>query len=59
MMLTRGASAEALEEAPEIPPALPVQIFMPTANLPPLKVLVMDDNVATNWKAWKKVWSQH
>ena len=47
------------EEAPEILPAPPAQIFMPPANLPPPKALVMDDNVATNWKAWKKVWSRY
>ena len=46
------------EEAPEILPALPAQIFMPHVNLPPPKAFVMDDNVATNWKAWKKVWSR-
>ena len=49
--------AEAQEEAPEILPTPPAQIFMPPANLPPPKVLVMDDNVAT--KAWKKVWSRY
>ena len=32
---------------------------MPPVNLPPPKVLVVDDNVATNWKAWKKVWSRY
>ena len=32
---------------------------MPPSNLPPPKVLVLDDNKATNWKAWKKVWSRY
>lgn len=54
MMLTGGTSAQAPGEAPEILPAPPAQIFMPPANLPPSKVHVMDDSVATNWKAWKK-----
>ena len=54
-----GTSEEAPGEAPEILPAPPAQIFMPPANLPPPKALVMDDNVATNWKAWKKVWSRY
>ena len=55
-----GTSAEAIEEAPEILPAPSAQIFMPldNYNLSPPKALVMDDNVATNWKAWKKVWSR-
>lgn len=50
---------EAQKEAPEILPASPAQIFMPPENLPPPKALVMDDNMATNWKAWKKVWSRY
>ena len=29
------------------------------SNLPPPKVLVLDDNQATNWKAWRKVWSRY
>ena len=39
-MLTGGTSEEAHEEAPEILPAPPAQIFMPPANLPPPKALV-------------------
>ena len=54
-----GTSEEAPGEAPEILPTPPAQIFMPPANLPPPKALVMDDNVATNWKAWKKVLSRY
>ena len=50
---------EAQEEAQEILPTPPAQIFMPPANLPTPKALVMDDNVATHWKAWKKVWSRY
>ena len=55
-MATGGAITEA---APETSPPPYTQIFMPPSNLPPLKVLVLDDNVATNWKAWKKVWSRY
>ena len=58
-MPTGGTSEEPQEEAPEILPAPAAQIFMPPANLPPPKGLVMDDNVATNWKARKKVWSRY
>ena len=57
-MATEGTET-APDEAPEILPAPYAQIFMPPANLPPPKALVMDDNVATNWKAWKKVWTRY
>ena len=56
-MPTGGTPKEAQEEAQEILPAPPAQIFIPPANLLPSKELEMDDNVTTNWKAWKKVWS--
>ena len=55
-MATGGATTEA---APETSPPPYTQIFMPPSNLPPPKALVLDDNVATNWKAWKKVWSRY
>ena len=53
-MATGGARTEA---APETLPPPYTQILMPPSNLPPPKALVLDDNVTTNWKAWKKVWS--
>ncbi|CAH3187411.1 unnamed protein product [Porites lobata] len=28
-------------------------------NLPPPKPLVVDDNLASNWKPWKKVWQRY
>lgn len=28
-------------------------------NLPPPKPLVVDDNLASNWKQWKKVWQRY
>ncbi|KAK2547366.1 hypothetical protein P5673_032734, partial [Acropora cervicornis] len=55
-MATEGATTEA---APETSPPPYTQIFMPPSNLPPPKALVLDDNVASNWKAWKKVWSRY
>ena len=55
-MATGGTTTEA---APETLPPPSTQIFMPPSNLPPPKALVLDDNVATNWKAWKKVWSRY
>ena len=55
-MATGGATTEA---APETSPPPYTQIFMPPSNLPPPKALVLDDKVATNWKAWKKVWSRY
>ena len=35
------------------------QLILPPANLPPPKPLVMDDNLATSWKQWKKVWQRY
>ena len=34
-------------------------VYMPPANLPTPKPLVMDGNLATNWKAWKTAWSRY
>lgn len=33
-----------------------VPLIMPPVNLPPLKPLTIDDNLATSWKQWKKIW---
>ena len=57
MMPTTGSSGAsiALEEATPAQEILPTaQIYTPPANLPPPKPLVMDDNLATDWNAWKK-----
>ena len=57
MMPITGSSEASLahEEATPAQKILPTtQIYMPPANLPPTKPLVMDDNLATNWNAWKK-----
>ena len=32
---------------------------MPLANLPPPKPLIMDANLAINWKTWKKAWTRY
>ena len=32
---------------------------LPPMNLPPPKPLVVDDNLASNWKQWKKVWQRY
>ena len=34
-------------------------VYIPPANLPPPKPLVMDANLAINWKTWKKAWSRY
>ena len=56
MPTTRSSGASTAHE--EVTPAqiiLPTtQIYMPPANLPLPEPLVMDDNLATNWNAWKK-----
>lgn len=46
------------EEGPSNQPA-PQYLYMAPANLPTPKPLVMDGNLATNWKAWKKAWSRY
>ena len=54
MMPTTGSSEASLahEEATPAQEILPTtQIYMPPANLPPPKPLVMDYNLATNWNA--------
>ena len=62
MMPTTGSSEASLahEEATPAQEILPTtQIYMQPANLPPPKPLVMDDNLATNWNAWKKAWTRY
>lgn len=34
-------------------------LILPPMNLPPPKPLVVDDNLASNWKQWKKVWQRY
>jgi len=34
-------------------------LILPAMNLPPPKPLVVDDNLASNWKQWKKVWQRY
>ncbi|XP_067047046.1 uncharacterized protein [Acropora muricata] len=43
----------------ETPPAAATQFMLPPANLPPPKPLIVDDNLASNWKQWKKVWQRY
>ena len=43
------------EETPQVA-ATPFKL--PPANLPPPKSLVVDDNLASNWKQWKKIWQR-
>ena len=43
----------------ETPPAAATQFMLPPANLPPPKPLIVDDNLATTWKQWKKVWQRY
>ena len=55
-----GASTthEEVTSAKEILPT--TQIYMPPANLPLPKPLVMDDNnLATNWNAWRKALTRY
>ena len=44
------------EETPQVA-ATPFKL--PPANLPPPKSLVVDDNLASNWKQWKKIWQRY
>ena len=43
----------------ETPPAAATQFMLPPANLPPPKSLIVDDNLASDWKQWKKVWQRY
>ena len=42
------------EEVAEATPAV-APLIVPPMNLPPPKPLVVEDNLACNWKQWKKV----
>ncbi|PFX12592.1 Transposon Tf2-9 polyprotein [Stylophora pistillata] len=33
--------------------------MLPPENLPPPKPLIVDENLASNWKQWKKVWQRY
>ena len=61
-MPTTGSSEASLAHK-EATPAQEIlstaQIYMPPANLPPPKPLMMDDNLATNWNAWKKAGTRY
>ena len=48
---------EEVTPAQEILPTSP--LYMPPANVPPTKPLVMDDKLASNWNAWKKAWTRY
>ena len=48
-----------MPDAEEAPPVAAALFMLPSANLPPPKPLVVDDNMASNWKQWKKVWQRH
>ena len=52
-----GTTHEEVTPAQEILPT--TQIYMPPANLPLPKPLVMDDNLATNWNAWRKALTRY
>lgn len=45
------------ESAEEASAAAP--LILPPMNLPPPKPLVVDENLASNWKQWKKVWQRY
>ena len=36
-----------------------VTMMIPPANIPPPRPLDMDDNLATNWKQWRKTWQRY
>lgn len=42
-----------------LPVPAPAPVILAPANLPPPKPLVMDENVATNWKQWRKAWQRY
>lgn len=48
-----------MAEAEETPPADVTPFMLPPANFPPQKPLIVDENLASNWKQWKKVWQRY
>ena len=36
-----------------------IGVMMHSANIPPPRPLVMNDNLATNWKQWRKTWQRY
>ena len=38
--------------------AMPMSMMAAPANIPPPRPLVMDNNLSTNWKQWRKVWQR-
>ena len=41
-------------------PVAATQFMLPQVNLLPTKLLVVDDNLASNnWKQWQKVWQRY
>ncbi|RLJ22759.1 hypothetical protein DJ031_00295 [bacterium endosymbiont of Escarpia laminata] len=34
-------------------------MLIPPANIPPPRPLIMDNNLATNWKQWRKIWQRY
>lgn len=48
-----------MNETKETPPAAATPFVPPPANLPPPKPLVVDGNLESNWKQWKKGWQRY
>ena len=48
-----------LNKMPDTEEKAAAPLIMPSANLPPPKPLVIDDNLATSWKQWKKIWQRY
>ena len=38
--------------------AMPITMMAPPVNIPPPRPLLMDNNLSTNWKQWRKVWQR-
>ena len=38
--------------------AMPMSMRAPPANIPPPRPLLMDNNLSTNWKQWRKFWQR-
>ena len=48
-----------MSDTEEMPLVAAAPFMLPPANLQPPKPLLVDDNLASNWKQWMRVWQRY